>query len=176
MGVFSKFAAALVSIPAPVLGGMTTFLFSAVAVSGIRIISTVPFTRRNRFILTAAMSIGFGATLVPTWFSFVFTYSGDNHALQGFFNAIELVMETGFAVTAFLALILNLILAEEVEDEVIEATANTADEHYDQQEWERIRRPSTIRAARKSAEMEEARRASINSANKVEKMDRVTEV
>ena len=67
MGIFSKFAAALVAIPSSVLGGMTTFLFSAVAVSGIRIISTVPFTRRNRFVLTAAMAIGFGATLVPNW-------------------------------------------------------------------------------------------------------------
>lgn len=66
MGIFSKFAAALVAIPSSVLGGMTTFLFSAVAVSGIRIISTVPFTRRNRFILTAGLSLGYGATLVPT--------------------------------------------------------------------------------------------------------------
>lgn len=65
MGLFAKFAAALVAIPAAVLGGMTTFLFSAVAVSGIRIISTVPFTRRNRFILTAAFALGYGATLVP---------------------------------------------------------------------------------------------------------------
>ena len=71
MGIFSKFAAALVSIPSPVLGGMTTFLFSAVAISGVRIISTVPFTRRNRFILTAAMSVGFGATLVGDWVSLI---------------------------------------------------------------------------------------------------------
>jgi uric acid-xanthine permease len=71
MGIFSKFAAALVAIPSPVLGGMTTFLFSAVAISGVRIVSTVPFTRRNRFILTAAMSVGFGATLVPEWVSFL---------------------------------------------------------------------------------------------------------
>ena len=97
MGIFSKFAAALVSIPAPVLGGLTTFLFSSVAVSGIRIISTVPFTRRNRFILTAALSLGFGAILVPNWFSFVFTYNGGNQAKKGFFNAIQLVLETGFA-------------------------------------------------------------------------------
>ena len=97
MGIFSKFAAALVSIPAPVLGGLTTFLFASVAVSGLRIISTVPFTRRNRFILTASLSIGFGAILVPNWFSFVFTYSGPNQSKQGFFNAIVLVMETGFA-------------------------------------------------------------------------------
>lgn len=64
-GVFAKFAAALVSIPSPVIGGMTTFLFASVAVSGIRIISTVPFTRRNRFILTCGLAIGYGATLVP---------------------------------------------------------------------------------------------------------------
>lgn len=140
MGIFSKFAAALVAIPAPVLGGMTTFLFSAVAVSGVRIISTVPFTRRNRFILTAALSLGFGAILVPNWFSFVFTYTGDNHAKQGFFNAIVLVMETGFAVTAFLAIFLNLILAEEIEDEAASITANEADVPDDQEEWARIRR------------------------------------
>ena len=65
MGIFAKFAAALVAIPSAVLGGMTTFLFSAVAVSGIRIMATVPFTRRTRFILTAGFSLGFGATLVP---------------------------------------------------------------------------------------------------------------
>jgi uracil-xanthine permease len=177
MGVFSKFAAALVAIPSPVLGGMTTFLFSAVAVSGIRIISTVPFTRRNRFILTAAMSVGFGATLVPKWFSYVFTYSGSNTALLGFFNAIILVMETGFAVTAFLAVILNLILAEEIVDEAVDITANIVEDENDQKEWERIRRPSIIRAARKSAELEEARRASmiVDEHHDVEKMNTIKE-
>ena len=35
-------------------------------------------------------------------------------------NAISLVMETGFAITAFLALFLNLFLPEEIEDEVID--------------------------------------------------------
>lgn len=138
MGVFSKFAAALVSIPAPVLGGMTTFLFGAVATSGIRIISTVPFTRRNRFILTASLAPGVGAILVPTWFSYVFTYTGDNHAKQGFFNAIVLVMETGFALTGFIAIILNLILQEEVEDEAKSITANEADVAADEREWTEI--------------------------------------
>jgi xanthine/uracil permease len=123
MGIFSKFAAALVAIPGAVLGGMTTFLFSAVAISGIRIISTVPFTRRTRFILTAAMSVGFGATLVPNWFTFVFTYAGDNRALRGFFDAIVLVMETGFAVTAFVAIILNLLIPEEDAEEEAESLA-----------------------------------------------------
>jgi len=123
MGVFSKFAAALTAIPASVLGGMTTFLFASVAVSGIRIISTVPFTRRTRFILTAAMSLGFGAILVPDWFTYVFTYTGDNKAKAGFFDAIVLVLETGFAVTAFIAVILNLLLSEEDEAEETESLA-----------------------------------------------------
>lgn len=117
---------------------MTTFLFSAVATSGIRIISTVPFTRRNRFVLTAALALGFGATLVPTWFTYVFTYSGDNRALLGFFSAIELVLETGFAVAGFVAVILNLILPEEIEDDIPEFTANEADDKEDEQEWIRI--------------------------------------
>lgn len=144
-GIFAKFAAALVAIPASVLGGMTTFLFAAVAVSGIRIISTVPFTRRNRFIFTASLALGYGATLVNDWFSHVFTYTGDNKALQGFFNAIILVMETGFAITAFLSLLLNLILPEEIDDEAVDITANTIDEKADDAEWERIRRPSEMR-------------------------------
>ena len=139
MGILAKFAAALVSIPASVLGGMTTFLFSAVATSGVRIISTVPFTRRSRFILTAALALGFGATLVPTWFGYVFTYAGNNHALIGFFNAITLVCETGFVLAGFTALFLNLILPEEIEDEETpELTADNTDTRADEDEWNRI--------------------------------------
>lgn len=76
-----------------------------------------------------------------SWFSYVFTYSGSNQALEGFFNAIVLVMEQGFAVAAFVALILNLILPEEMEDEEIpELTANTIDAPADEEEWRHIRR------------------------------------
>ncbi|KAI9655450.1 MAG: hypothetical protein M1831_004867 [Alyxoria varia] len=141
MGIFSKFAAALVAIPRPVLGGMTTFLFGAVAVSGIRIMATVPFTRRNRFVLTGALCVGLGAILVPNWFENVFTYSGGNQSLQGFYNAITLVMSTGFAVTAFLAVILNLLLPEEPDELVDEETVDLKgergmetddDEHIDE--------------------------------------------
>lgn len=48
-------------------------------------------------------------------------------------------METGFAVTAFLALILNLVLPEEEEDEETpELTANELDDAADAAEWDRI--------------------------------------
>ncbi|KAG6078842.1 hypothetical protein E4U31_000240 [Claviceps sp. LM219 group G6] len=117
MGIFAKFAAALVAIPSPVLGGMTTFLFTAVTVSGMAIISRgTSFDRRTRFILTAGLALGYGATLVPTYFDRIFSYSGDNHALKGFLDAIVLIMETGFAVTAAICMILNLVLPEEPEE------------------------------------------------------------
>ncbi|KAL4784081.1 permease family-domain-containing protein [Aspergillus varians] len=117
MGIFTKFAAALVAIPSSVLGGMTTFLFSSVAISGVRIMCSLDWSRRNRFILTASFAIGMAATLVPEWFSYVFTYKGDNHALEGLLQAVELVMANGFAVTGFLGLLLNLILPDDVENE-----------------------------------------------------------
>jgi hypothetical protein len=54
-------------------------------------------------------------------------------------------METGFAVTAFLSVILNLALPEEIEDEETpELTADVADEAGDREEWDRIRRPSQM--------------------------------
>ncbi|KJZ75385.1 Uric acid-xanthine permease [Hirsutella minnesotensis 3608] len=119
MGVFAKLAAALVAIPKPVLGGMTTFLFGAVAVSGMAImVRGVPFDRRSRFILTTGLSLGYGATLVPNYFERVFTYTGGNHALEGFLNAIVLIMETGFAVTAVVCMLLNAVLAVEIEDDI----------------------------------------------------------
>lgn len=134
MGIFAKFAAAIVSIPKAVLGGMTSFLFTSVAVSGIKIICTTEFSRRDRFVLTASLLPGMGATLVPTWFSNVFTYHGSNKGLQGFFDAIILVMETGFALTGFLGVILNLFippLSDEVEEinEVVLETIGSADDH-----------------------------------------------
>jgi uric acid-xanthine permease len=127
MGVFSKFAAVFVAIPSSVLGGMTTFLFTAVAVSGVRILATCEFSRRNRFIMTCALSLGVGAILVPDWFSYFFTYSGPNKALAGFLDAITLLMEAGYAVAGVVSLILHLMLPEESElDELTEGAEPTA--------------------------------------------------
>ncbi|KAL2815105.1 uric acid-xanthine permease [Aspergillus granulosus] len=114
-GIFAKFAAAIVAIPNPVMGGMKTFLFASVVISGQAIVSKAPFNRRNRFILTASMALGYGATLVPTWFSNVFPPT-ENKDLEGFENAIELVLQTGFAVTAFVAMLLNGVMPAEVEE------------------------------------------------------------
>ncbi|KAF2227542.1 uric acid-xanthine permease [Elsinoe ampelina] len=131
-GIFAKFAASLIAIPSPVLGGMTTFLFTSVAVSGMAIIAKgVPFNRRNRFILTAGLVFGYGATVVPTYFNNVFTYSGDNRGLSAFLDAISLIMSSGYAVAAVINMALNFLLPEEIEDtegETVEAVSDRESE------------------------------------------------
>jgi hypothetical protein len=91
--------------------------------------------------------------MVPTWFSYVFTYSGDNRALAGFYDAIELVLETGFAVVAFVTLILNLILPEEIEDEISELTAEEREDVVERDEWERGQKMSKEATARASSDI-----------------------
>ncbi|KAI8911389.1 permease family-domain-containing protein [Powellomyces hirtus] len=65
-------------------GGMTTFLFASVAVSGMVTISP-------------SLAVGYGATLLPNWFSYVFTYDGPNSSLRGFLDAIGLILETALS-------------------------------------------------------------------------------
>ena len=76
-------------------------------------------------------------------------------------------METGFAVTAFLSLILNLIIPEELDDEAIDITANNVDEDADEKEWDRIRRPSQLRKSqdlgRSPAELESGTKAELEA-------------
>lgn len=92
MGIFGKFAGVFLAVPDAVLGGMTTFLFSTVAVAGIRILSYLKWTRRDRFIVSAAMTIGLGVNLVPNWFNYVLTYSGSNQSLRGFLDSIQVIV------------------------------------------------------------------------------------
>lgn len=112
-GIFGKVSAVFLAIPSPVLGGMNAFLFASVTVSGIRILAYLPWTRRDRFIATSALALGLGVTLCPGWFSHVFTYKGGNESLQGFLNAVETVVDTGYCIGSLSAIFLNLVVPHE---------------------------------------------------------------
>ena len=101
-------------MPPSVLGGMQVFLYSTITVAGIRVLSLIEFTRRNRFILTAALGIGFMDIVSPSWFDRILNYSGSNVSLQGFEQGINLVVETPFIIAAIVGVILNLILPQDV--------------------------------------------------------------
>ncbi|KIP02253.1 hypothetical protein PHLGIDRAFT_130842 [Phlebiopsis gigantea 11061_1 CR5-6] len=118
-GVLGKISGVFLAIPNPVLGGVTTFLFASVAVSGARVLAYNRFTRRDRFVLAAALSFGVGDLLVPDVFTHLF--DGVNHpnkGLQGLFDSITIILSTPFLVAGVVAAVLNLILPQEdVDDE-----------------------------------------------------------
>lgn len=116
-GILGKVGGVFVAIPDAVVGGMTTFLFANVAVSGIRILGRLPWSRRDRFIIAAALSVGLGVSLVPNWFSYVFTYEGTNVTARAFIDAVEITVGTGYCIGAIIAIALNLLLPFEVEDD-----------------------------------------------------------
>ncbi|RDB20052.1 hypothetical protein Hypma_013058 [Hypsizygus marmoreus] len=117
-GVLGKISGVFLAIPNPVLGGVTTFLFASVAVSGIRVLSYVNFFRRERFILAAALSFGIGDLLVPKIFTHLFDGVGNpNSGLQGFFNSITIVLSTPFLSSGIVATLLNLLLPQDLDEE-----------------------------------------------------------
>lgn len=93
----------------------TTFLFGAVAVSGIRVLAYAKWTRRDRFIATCAFALGLASLCVPTWFNYIFTYKGDNSGLKGLIEAVILIVEEPYLISALLAVFLNATLADEEE-------------------------------------------------------------
>jgi NCS2 family nucleobase:cation symporter-2 len=117
MGITGKFGAVFVAAPSSVIGGFTTFLFGAVAVSGIRVLAYCKWTRRDRFIATVAFAFGLASLCVPEWFNYVFTYTGDNAGKKGLIQAIILIIEEPYLISALVAVVLNATLADEIEDE-----------------------------------------------------------
>ena len=94
-GVIGKISGVFLAIPSPVLGGVMTFLFASVAVSGIRVLSFAELSRRDRFVLARALSFGFGNIIVPGLFAHLFDgVKNPNKGLQGLFSSITIVLST----------------------------------------------------------------------------------
>lgn len=121
-GVLGKISGVFLSIPNSVLGGVTTFLFASVMTSGIRVLSTIRWQRRDRFILAAALSFGLGNLLVPEWYTHLFDGVQANSGLQGLFDSITIILSTPFLIAGVVAVLLNLILPpeEEVPSNIVE--------------------------------------------------------
>ncbi|KAG9058371.1 hypothetical protein FS842_010097 [Serendipita sp. 407] len=112
-GILGKISGVFLSIPNPVLGGVTTFLFATVMTSGIRVLSYITWSRRNRFTLAAAMSFGVGNLLAPTWYTFLFEgVDNPSPGLRGLFDSITIVLSTPFLSAGIVSVLLNLILPD----------------------------------------------------------------
>ena len=94
-GVLGKLSGVFLAIPNPVLGGVTTFLFASVCVSGLRVLAMTRYSRRDRFVLAAAMSFGIGDILAPEIFTHLFDgVDSPSSGLQGLFDSITIVLST----------------------------------------------------------------------------------
>lgn len=113
MGIFGKFGAVFASMPPSVLGGMQVFLYSTIAVAGVRVLALIPWTRRNRFILSTSLAIGLMDVVQPGWFSQILDFNGANLQLSGFLQGVNLIVETPFIIAAVIGVFLNLLLPNE---------------------------------------------------------------
>ncbi|TFK43972.1 xanthine/uracil permease [Crucibulum laeve] len=116
-GVIGKISGVFLAIPNSVLGGVTTFLFASVVVSGIRVLAHVRFTRRDRFVLAVALAFGVGNLLKHDTFTYLFErVASPNKGLQGLFDSITIVLSTPFLSAGIVAAVLNLLLPQESEE------------------------------------------------------------
>ncbi|EJT97062.1 xanthine/uracil permease [Dacryopinax primogenitus] len=116
-GILGKLSGVFLAIPNSVLGGVTTFLFASVVVSGIRVLSYLPWTRRDRFIVAAAFTFGIADLLVPSFWTYLFlSITNASPGLQGLLDSISIILTTPFLIAGIVALVLNLILPIEIRD------------------------------------------------------------
>ncbi|GAA5822184.1 hypothetical protein JCM3770_005077, partial [Rhodotorula araucariae] len=136
-------------------GGVTTFLFASVAVSGLKILSTADFSRRDRIILASALSIGLATLLVKDWANYIFTYSGGNSALKGFYDSLIIILSTPFLIAGIIASLLNATLPADPEaDDAAQRPALLDDDAADSLELGHRASPAG-RAGKARAEEEE---------------------
>jgi NCS2 family nucleobase:cation symporter-2 len=132
LGVLSKISGIISSMPDCVVGGMTTFLFCNVFVSGLSVVAKSNLnSRRNRIILAISMGVGLGVTAVPWIFGDQressgmapfwpckgpFREGGDcSKGEQGIRDGILILLTTPYSIGTLLAMILNAILPEDME-------------------------------------------------------------
>jgi len=101
-GFIPKVGAIINTVPINVLGGGVIVMFGMVCASGVNMLSDVNWTRRNMVIFAISLSIGLGLQLEPS-------------ALQHLPGTAKILMTSGLLPAAALAIILNLILPENLD-------------------------------------------------------------
>lgn len=101
-GLVPKVGAVISTIPYPVLGGGVIIMFGMVAAAGINMLSDVNWNRRNMIIFATALAVGLGLQLVPD-------------AMKFLSNDVRILMTSGLLPAAGIAIILNIILPEDLD-------------------------------------------------------------
>lgn len=106
-GLVPKVGALIRTIPIEVLGGGVIVMFGMVVAAGIAMLSDVKWNRRNMVIFAIALSVGLGLQLDPK-------------AVQYLPDTLRILMTSGLLPAAVIAIVLNLVLPEELKAEATE--------------------------------------------------------
>ncbi|MGB2079152.1 MAG: nucleobase:cation symporter-2 family protein [Vibrio sp.] len=113
-GLFPKFAALAVSVPKPVLGGVGFVMFGMIAYAGIRILLKAADTRRNAIVICVSLGAGLAVTFEPK-------------LIQHFPDAVASFMHSGITTGTLVAVLLNIILPQSINETDCEHNLNEAD-------------------------------------------------
>ena len=103
-GIFPVFGALLTTVPQAVLGGCTIMMFGTIVVAGFQLLGKCGYTSRNTTIVALSLSVGLGFTQC-------------NEMFKNFPKIVQSVFaENCVAVVFVLAVLLNLILPKETEE------------------------------------------------------------
>ncbi len=91
-------------MPIEVLGGGVIVMFGMVVAAGVSMLSDVVWNRRNMVIFAVSLSLGLGLQLEPD-------------AVAGLPETVRVLMISGLLPAAFLAIVLNLALPEDLDAE-----------------------------------------------------------
>ncbi|CUJ92598.1 nucleobase:cation symporter-2 family protein [Shimia thalassica] len=106
-GLIPKVGAVIRTVPIEVLGGGVIVMFGMVVAAGVSMLADVDWNRRNMVIFAIALSIGLGLQLEPG-------------AVQYLPDTLRILMTSGLLPAALIAIVLNLILPEELSAEATE--------------------------------------------------------
>lgn len=115
-GLVPKVGAIIRTVPIEVLGGGVIVMFGMVVAAGVSMLSDVDWNRRNMVIFAISLSIGFGLQLEPD-------------AVQHLPDTLGILMKSGLLPAALIAIVLNLILPEELADEATEEVSGGMSGH-----------------------------------------------
>ena len=115
-GLIPKVGAIISTIPIEVLGGGVIVMFGMVVAAGMSMLSDVDWNRRNMVIFAIALSLGLGLQLEPG-------------ALQHLPGTWKVLTTSGILPAALIAIVLNLILPEELPGEATEEVSGGMSGH-----------------------------------------------
>jgi xanthine permease len=114
-GLVPKVGGVIRTVPIEVLGGGVIVMFGMVVAAGISMLSDVNWNRRNMVIFAVALSVGLGLQLEAMG-----TDSGNPTALQHLPETIKVLAASGILPAALIAIVLNLLLPEDLPGESTE--------------------------------------------------------